>query len=491
MKQTPQKINTEVIDPRIDTKDLSETMNSPSIEVGFSFYRYQIKKKRKKNNFLYFLQEDVSENSDQQLTSTKENLKHFIERWEEHPNSPYIFDSNSTLILPRYDNEKNTSSGFSSRGCSPSPCESLSSNAELNTVGQNNETFEEKTDAESNVEFNTKAKPPQKEIFERSNSATSVIKQNKEYLQSFDRRHSDSNYVVRNRTSSLEKVDLAEEIRKLSDRLMILSNINDELQEFNRNMNQTNNEKSATDEENLTKRTETMTNTKISNFGDHFSTTIEVNEKSGKKTYKEKITIHSKSKLFEDESTSQSTKSVVNDLTERLKTLDEMPSVFKKLVHVKNLTEKDDEIVSTSNKENFHLAASLSSNSSKSTSPCNGLMHQTAPWPITTRRTKFRITQMSRDVPIDSPDSHPTIFLEEAANTTKDCLLHLLDKYNAKGSRSSSSIRRHQSISGHGISDNLEYHSMNSINAFFKRNAFQHNGTTVRKLRARIESKDE
>lgn len=37
---------------------------------------------------------------DNELKTTKDNLKSFIERWEEHPNSPYVFDTTSNRISP-------------------------------------------------------------------------------------------------------------------------------------------------------------------------------------------------------------------------------------------------------------------------------------------------------------------------------------------------------------------------------------------------------
>lgn len=412
-------------------------------------------------------------------------MKSFIERWEEHPNSPYIFDATSSLILPTTkDTEKNTSSGFSSRGCSPSPCESLSSNTELFENGVSPETevppeIENDFEAETNNDVK-----PQKELYERPSSSASVDRNSKskqEYLQSFDRRHSDSNYVI-NHTSGVERLNLAEEIKKLSDRLLVLSSLNDELKEFNKRLedkrtnvsSSVDTSSSAAASKVQTNRTEIMKNLKNASFS------------SSTKT--EKITIskmiHSKSLVSDDEATSSqfTSKSVVNDLTERLKSLDAIPSVFKTVV---NASTKPNETIST-NFGNSLKATSTSNSSSESTSPCT---FGSVPWPITNRRTKFRVTQLSRDVPIGSPDSHQTIFLEEAANTTKDCLLQLLDKYNAKGARTCN-IRRHQSIAvGHGITDNLEYNSMNSINAFFKRNAFQQSGNTVRKIKARIESK--
>lgn len=443
-------------------------------------------------NFLQFPQHDAAiENGEQQLTSTKENLKMFIERWEEHPNSPYVFDANTTLILPVHDNEKNTSSGFSSRGCSPSPCESLSSNTELFQNGDNssvetpNELDANPLNDDNNDSIKSKSSPPQKDLFERPNSSCSLNRENKEYLQSFDRRHSDSNYVL-NHTTNLEKMNLAEEIKKLSDRLMMLSSINDELVEYNKQLND--NDKPKTE----SKKTEILKNLKNSNISNSFSSSMTTTT-TIKKSTNDNVLVHSKSLLTQEEASSSSStqtltkSSVVNDLTERLKSLDEIPRVFQNIVNIKTESKTFDKLPS-SIADRLQSAASLSSSSSASTSPCT-IRNGSAPWPISNRRTKFRVTQLSRDVPIGSPDSHQTVFLEEAANTTKDCLLHLLDKYNSKESRSISTIRRHQSISvGHGITDNLECHTMNSLNAFFKRNAFQQSGNTVKKIKARIES---
>lgn len=418
--------------------------------------------------------ENDAEN-EQQLTTTKENLKSFIERWEEHPNSPYIFDATSTLILPTKEIDKNTSSGFSSRGCSPSPCESLSSNTELFESGISPDS-EVPPELDNNLDLDDDAKP-QKELFDRPSSSASLDRHSRskqEYLQSFDRRHSDSNYVI-NHTSGLEKLNLAEEIKKLSDRLLMLSSIHDDLKELNKRMED---KMPKTETKVQTKRTEVMKN--IKNASSSYSNSTSKSEK-----FAQSRLVHSKSLLSEDEASASltSTKSVVNDLTERLKTLDEMPSVFKRVVNSRS--EKMGERISSAFANRLN---STSNSSSESTSPCT--FGQSVPWTISNRRTKFRVTQLSRDVPIGSPDSHQTIFLQEAANTTKDLMLSLLDKYNGKETRTCN-IRRHQSIAvGHGITDNVEYRSMNSINAFFKRNVFQQSkGSTVRKIKARIESK--
>lgn len=495
--------------------------------------------------FLHHVQakKPPTDDNEIQLTSTKENLKSFIERWEEHPNSPYIFDAHSSLILPiPQDNEKNTSSGFSSRGCSPSPCESLSSNTQLfqngvspdsavpnsGDLGNNNDFDTNTIDTEhshaKDIGATTTTPIPtaastSSTAFERPNSSASVDhrqrrpKNKQEYLQSFDRRHSDSNYVINQSSSCLEKLNLAEEIKKLSERLMVLSSISDELMEFNKRFDENRKQKSTAT---------------INASADNATTTQERTNRSPEalknmknassfncSTKTEKIPnqlVHSKSLLSEHEmlavtsttttapttattTTTTTTEKpsnrssvVVNDLTERLRTLNEIPCVFEQVINGSSANSNGSEAATTFPIGMQRLkSTSVSADSSSSTSPCT---FASVPWPITNRRTKFRITQLSRDVPYGSPDSHRTIFLEEAANTTKDCLLQLLDKYNDKKEPRICSIRRHQSIAvGNGMTDNLEYHSMNSINAFFKRNVFQQNGNTVRKIKARIESK--
>lgn len=131
-----------------------------------------------------------------------------------------------------------------------------------------------------------------------------------------------------------------------------------------------------------------------------------------------------------------------------------------------------------------------------------------------TRRTKFRVSQSSRDVPIGSPDTHRPIFLDEAcygANGTTDSLLQLLDKYNGNHGNDIDSDARHstfavrerrqrnQSLSfgdaGCATTNTTtttadsvdEQRSMNSLNFFFQRHAVA--GSQVRQMQAQLESK--
>lgn len=183
---------------------------------------------------------------------------------------------------------------------------------------------------------------------------------------------------------------------------------------------------------------------------------------------------------FQSSTTTSTTsnKHSTNGLSERLKSLDEMPNIYKKMEGMRKVSD------SITIKRN-PAAAPIETISSVSPPSHGG----SAPWPVTNRRTKFRVTQMSRDVPVGSPNTHQTVFLEEAVNTTKDCLLHLLDKYNETETRTAySNSGRHQSMSvGFGLSDNVEYRSMNSLNFFFQRHATA--GNTVKQMQAQLESK--
>lgn len=65
------------------------------------------------------------DNSKEELDVTKDNLRLFVERWREHPDSPYTIDSYHTLPKNSlYDHDE-----VSLRAHSPSPCDSLCSSS--------------------------------------------------------------------------------------------------------------------------------------------------------------------------------------------------------------------------------------------------------------------------------------------------------------------------------------------------------------------------
>ncbi|KRT78962.1 protein kinase, partial [Oryctes borbonicus] len=128
------------------------------------------------------------------MDMTKDNLRQFVERWNDHPNSPYVFEALSHAIMPCIGTGLRLSDSLNSLiVLSPSPCESLASspgsdNAFLNTEHMNGNSF----------------------------------------MSDHFRRASDSTCVVR-APDITERLNLAEEIRKLSDKLFQLSNMSTSL----------------------------------------------------------------------------------------------------------------------------------------------------------------------------------------------------------------------------------------------------------------------
>lgn len=139
------------------------------------------------------------------LDMTKDNLRLFVERWSEHPNSPYLFDVSCQTISPLVLNGiQMASSHHSLRGMSPSPCGSLASSTEsLNE-------YQLETSPDDNV-------------FQHY-SFESELRLSEDMQ--FERRASDSSCFVKKGDIS-ERVNLAEEIRKLSDKLFKMSTMPD------------------------------------------------------------------------------------------------------------------------------------------------------------------------------------------------------------------------------------------------------------------------
>lgn len=134
----------------------------------------------------------------QELDVAKDNLKLFVERWSEHPNSPYVFDNEAHEITLLANGERS-----SIGGCSPSPRSSLSSSPDI---------FDEED-----------LRPPTFREFNpvRYNPVT--------------RRASDSTCFLHKRADVLVRKNLAEEIKKLSDHLFMLSTMNTDLSKNNNN----------------------------------------------------------------------------------------------------------------------------------------------------------------------------------------------------------------------------------------------------------------
>lgn len=129
----------------------------------------------------------VDDSGREELDVTKDNLRLFVERWREHPDSPYTIDS--YYALPR-NPLCNRDESVSLRGHSPSPCDSLRSSS---------------TQSERVTDFAA-----------RDNSSHLLSVPNLSL--SLERRASEGT-AARNRRDPASQIALAEEIIKLSEHL--------------------------------------------------------------------------------------------------------------------------------------------------------------------------------------------------------------------------------------------------------------------------------
>ncbi|XP_034475796.1 myosin light chain kinase, smooth muscle [Drosophila innubila] len=461
-----------------------------------------------------------------ELDATKDNLKNFIVRWETHPNSPYVFDVEGNVIAPLNETSyphprrpHGTDSISSSRVCSPSPCESIATLIDDEQADELQAAADEEESRSGDSPASVATTPinesreklfplgptnasgasgcatptPQhlfNENFDEFSGSESTAQQQrsmKSYLHTFDRRNSDTTFLL-GRRSSGERVNLADEIRKLSDHLLMLAEINTKLGDGNNNATENGKESSST-ESSTTQEGNKWTSTTRSS-----STTSRATQRSMLNSSSSSSSSQSQAHFKDGQQQEK-----ISSLSVRLQqSIEEMPKLsngnstdsWRSKSTVNTMSTANSKSSCSSTSTSTHVQKSVSKISSSSitstsaSSSSNHLLSESA----SSRRAKFRINQMSRDVPIGLPDTHQTVNLEEAANTTKDCLLHLLEKYNETKIRNP--VGRHQSISvDWHISDNLEYRSMSSINAFFQRHGHSSGGQNVRHIQAQLEEK--
>ncbi|XP_068622957.1 myosin light chain kinase, smooth muscle-like [Battus philenor] len=337
-----------------------------------------------------------------ELDVAKDNLRLFVERWGEHPNSPYVFDNQAHEIICLVNGNCERSSVG---GCSPSPRSSLSSSPDI--------IFDE-DDLEP---------PPLRDPTPLTQRYNPV-----------ERRASDSSCFLHKKQDVLVRKNLAEEIKKLSDHLFMLSTMstdlvnNNSFKEFDKNVTES---KTATKEE------KKLTNGFKTESKSTFSKTMTNGDAN--KTERKVFTSKSSNKIN---------------------------STF--------LTEREQEKPMTSK-----MPWAKSARSKRLTNMSRDVPDQ----PIDRRSTFFEEFDKRREIIgklVNGSENGRQLPYrrgdENNAHRTKDRLLHLLEKWadsEVEGERTAggtSNCGRHQSISLEwSPSNQLAQNSMSSLHAFFQR----------------------
>lgn len=411
-----------------------------------------------------------------ELDVAKDNLRLFVERWSEHPNSPYLFDVSTHEIMPCQSRNNfynmDATSERSVGGCSPSPCASIGSLTDYLAVNDNVFVDKQPHNDSSDDKVYT--------------------------MHSLERRASDSSCFPNKKADICMRVNLAEEIKKLSDRLYMLSTINTDL--VNNNV-----ENIKTDSFQFSENTyvdKTIDSTYIINNKTQINSQTNQQTSSYMETTRSSTSNHNeKRKSFFTENAKEAISTcptVKNGYTNLNRAASFNTSYLNKFeVNNANVHNKNDFIDMDNDSESF----------------------SNIPW----ARRKFKVSNCSRDVPI-SPERKKSVFSTEFnkrrekidtfangsaanssentpkstekhyykkfnengdvkanANNTKDLLLHLLDQWGeSKSPPNDCHSGRHKSVSMEwSEAESIASKSMNSLNTFFKRQSSS--GSTVRK----------
>ncbi|XP_033217400.1 calcium/calmodulin-dependent protein kinase type II delta 2 chain-like isoform X2 [Belonocnema kinseyi] len=420
----------------------------------------------------------VPKTTKQELDVTKDNLRLFVERWREHPDSPYTIETDITPVgspevtegLPLMQNNNNNMESMSLRCHSPSPCGSLSSSMSDSTAST------------------------------RDNGSGSLLSVPNLGL-AFERRASEGANVEKARDAAAQII-LAEEIIKLSEHLRSIAM-------GQRESESSSDDKSKASSEDKTKATSVKKpQASLINKSDASSLPLTktkekkktVVKNEGKKPQTQKpirskedmIKTKEEKKPKEDikprlvKTTSEETES--NEISEKLSNITRQRKLngttfngnrFEKYadtssssnVFTLKKTSKYNTVVfnesfSTKITDNFSVNSSRRSESEANSSLCDDLekeMDLSPPWRKS--RSKRRFSESCRDVPriTNLQDMHKTLNLDEP-KSTKDLLLHLLTEWD---DTRPSAIGRKSSVDWCG-EESVARMSMNSLAEYFQ-----------------------
>lgn len=335
-----------------------------------------------------------------ELDVAKDNLRNFVERWSEHPNSPYVFDNQAHEITCLINGCERSSIG----GCSPSPRSSLGSSPDI--------VFDE-DDLEP---------PPLRDSSGLAPRYNPV-----------ERRASDSTCFLHKKQDVLVRKNLAEEIKKLSEHLYMLSTMNTDLAN-NNNMKE-----------------------------------LDKNVSETKEYMEEKIP-----NGFKKESRTTVTKTVTNGDA----------SINTKRLYTSKSTHKISSTFLTDREPEKPMTSKMPWVKSARPKRVTNLSRDVPDQPVDKRNTFFQEFDRRRekiDKLVNGTENGRQLAYrrgdENNAHRTKDLLLHLLEKWGEsedveaeRTAGGTSNGGRHQSISLEwSPSNQLAQNSMSSLHAFFQR----------------------
>lgn len=373
----------------------------------------------------------IRDQSSEELDMTKDNLRLFVERWREHPDSPYTIDSYHSL--PRNSRFHDHDESVSLRGHSPSPCDSLRSSS---------------TQSE-------KVMDPV-----RDNYPTHLLSV-PSFSLTLERRASEGT-AARNRRDPASQIALAEEIIKLSEHLrsIAMGSPEDEDEDDNERVTEVQRPSKRPDIEN-NRNTYSKSNVTVT-VSDNDKETNEITEKLSSITRQRKLngtTFHS-SRSFDRHDVDTNPENVfvalrrtsISDGETSERHRQDQKYSFERTTIEEKLNRK------TVGKKTSFQASSVKNDKE---------MDLTPPW--RRPRVKRPLGETSRDVPRISSlrDLHKNLNLNEPGST-KDLLLQLLGEWEDVTAISCSGGAGRKSVSLDCTASTIARKTMNSLAEYFQ-----------------------
>lgn len=372
---------------------------------------------------------NIRDQSSEELDMTKDNLRLFVERWREHPDSPYTIDSYHSL--PKNSRSRDHDESVSLRGHSPSPCDSLRSSS----TSQSEKVMDSV----------------------RDNYSTHLLSV-PSFSLTLERRASEGT-AARNRRDPASQIALAEEIIKLSEHLRSIAIGSSENEDDNEHETKVQHSSKRPDIEN-NRNTYSKSNVTVTVSDD--KETNEITEKLSSITRQRKLngtTFHS-SRSFDRHDIDTNPENVFVALRRTSISDGETSGRYKQ--------DEKYSFERTTIEEKFNGKTIGKKMSFQTSSVKNDKeMDLTPPW--RRPRVKRPLGETSRDVPRISSlrDLHKNLNLNEPGST-KDLLLQLLGEWEDVTAISCSGGAGRKSVSLDCTANTIARKTMNSLAEYFQ-----------------------